>query len=65
MIKKIPDLPNNILGFAAKGTITEKDYESVIIPAVENFFFVRGRFGFSISSAKMSRDSKPQLCGRT
>ena len=38
MIEKIPDPPNNILGFAAKGTITANDYRSVIIPAVEELF---------------------------
>jgi len=38
MIEKIPDLPNNIHGFAAKGTITAYDYRSVIIPAVEELF---------------------------
>ena len=38
MIEKIPDLPANVLGFAAKGTVTAKDYESVIIPEVEAMF---------------------------
>ena len=38
MVEKIPDLPDNILGFTAKGTVTAKDYESVIIPAVEEMF---------------------------
>ena len=38
MIEKIPDPPNSILGFAAKGTITANDYRSVIIPAVEELF---------------------------
>jgi SAM-dependent methyltransferase len=35
MIEKIPDLPENVLGFTAKGTVTAHDYESIIIPAVE------------------------------
>ena len=35
MIKLITDLPDNILGFEASGTITGKEYETVIIPAVE------------------------------
>ncbi len=35
MVEKIPDLPDNVLGFTAKGTVTAKDYESVIIPEVE------------------------------
>ena len=38
MIEKIPDLPDNILGFTAKGTVTANDYESIIIPAVEELF---------------------------
>jgi SpoIIAA-like len=38
MVEKIPDLPDNVLGFTAKGTVTASDYESVIIPAVEALF---------------------------
>jgi SpoIIAA-like len=38
MIEKIPNLPNNVLGVTAKGTVTAKDYESAIIPAVEALF---------------------------
>ena len=38
MVEQIPDLPDNVLGFAAKGTVTAEDYESVIIPAVEALF---------------------------
>jgi hypothetical protein len=38
MIEEIPDLPDNVIGFTAKGTVTAKDYESVIIPVVESFF---------------------------
>jgi len=35
MIEPIRDLPENVLGFRAKGTVTGADYETVIIPAVE------------------------------
>ena len=35
MIKLIPDLPNNILGFEASGIVTGNDYETVLVPAVE------------------------------
>ena len=35
MIKPIPDLPGNILGFEAIGDVTGEDYEKVLIPAVE------------------------------
>jgi len=38
MIEKIPGLPDNVLGFTAKGKVTADDYESVIIPAVEELF---------------------------
>ncbi len=38
MVKKIPDLPDNVLGFTAKGTVTTNDYESIIIPEVEALF---------------------------
>jgi hypothetical protein len=35
MIEQIPDLPNNVLGLSAKGTVTGTDYETVLIPVVE------------------------------
>ena len=35
MIKLIPGLPDNVLGFEASGSVTAEDYESVLIPAVE------------------------------
>jgi hypothetical protein len=35
MIVEIPGLPDNVLGFAAKGTVTANDYETVLLPAVE------------------------------
>jgi hypothetical protein len=38
MIERVPNLPNDVLGFTVKGTVTAKDYESVIIPAVEAQF---------------------------
>ncbi|MGH8736229.1 MAG: STAS/SEC14 domain-containing protein [Burkholderiales bacterium] len=38
MIDKIPGLPEGVLGFNAKGTVTANDYETVIIPAVEAQF---------------------------
>jgi hypothetical protein len=43
MIVKILDLPDYVLGFTAKGTVTESDYESVIIPEVEAMFSRRGK----------------------
>jgi hypothetical protein len=38
MIEQIRGLPDNVLGFTAKGAVTANDYESVIIPAVEAMF---------------------------
>ena len=38
MMEMIRGLPDGVLGFSAKGTVTAHDYESVIIPAVEARF---------------------------
>jgi hypothetical protein len=38
MVEQISGLPDNVLGFTGKGTVTAEDYESVIIPAVEALF---------------------------
>jgi hypothetical protein len=46
MIEQIPDLPDNVLGFTAKGTVTSDDYESVIIPAVEKLFSRQSKVRF-------------------
>ena len=35
MIERISDLPANVLGLSAHGRITGEDYETVVIPAVE------------------------------
>ena len=35
MVERIHGLPENVLGFSAKREVTGADYESVIIPAVE------------------------------
>jgi hypothetical protein len=46
MVEQIPNLPDNVLGFTAKGTLTANDYESVIIPAVEALFSRQGKVRF-------------------
>lgn len=46
MIEAITDLPDNVLGFAAKGTVTADDYESVIMPAVDAMFSRREKVRF-------------------
>ena len=38
MIEMISGLPANVLGFSAKGVVTAEDYETVIIPVVEERF---------------------------
>ncbi|MDX1804281.1 MAG: STAS/SEC14 domain-containing protein [Alcanivorax sp.] len=38
MLEAIADLPDNVIGFRAKGTVTSSDYETVLIPAVEAAF---------------------------
>ena len=35
MLERMQDLPDGVLGFEAKGEVTGADYESVLIPAVE------------------------------
>ncbi|MFA7229989.1 MAG: STAS/SEC14 domain-containing protein [Victivallaceae bacterium] len=35
MIEIIKNLPDNVVGFTAKGKVTGEDYESVLIPLVE------------------------------
>ena len=34
MIEAIPGLPENTLGFEAKGEVTSEDYEQVLVPAI-------------------------------
>jgi hypothetical protein len=46
MIERIPDLPDNVLGLRATGTVTAKDYESIIIPAVEAMLASQGKVRF-------------------
>jgi hypothetical protein len=43
MIEKLPELPDNVLGFTAKGTVTAEDYETVIMPAVEALYARQGK----------------------
>lgn len=35
MITRIEGLPENVVGFRASGTVTERDYESVIVPVLD------------------------------
>jgi len=38
MLKIMNDLPDNVLGVSAEGKITGTDYETVLIPAIEEKF---------------------------
>lgn len=38
MIETMTDLPDGVAGFVAKGRVTRKDYEDVLIPAIEAAF---------------------------
>ncbi|MDX9820455.1 MAG: STAS/SEC14 domain-containing protein [Syntrophales bacterium] len=53
MVEKISDLPDNVLGYTAKGMVTSDDYESVILPAVEELFsrHHKGRFLYHLGDA--------------
>jgi hypothetical protein len=46
IIPNLPNLPDNVLAFRAKGTVTARDYESVIIPTVESKFATHGKLRF-------------------
>jgi len=46
MVEQIPDLPENVLGFTAKGMVTANDYESQIIPAAEALFSRQSKVRF-------------------
>lgn len=35
MIERMSDLPDHVLGFTAVGKVTGRDYEDVVVPAVE------------------------------
>jgi hypothetical protein len=60
MIEKIPDLPDGVIGFSASGTVTANDYESTIIPAIEELFARKGkaRFLYHLGEAAMWDDTK-------
>lgn len=46
MIVRITDLPANVLGLTATGTVTAHDYESVVMPAVESLFATHKKVSF-------------------
>ena len=46
MITPMKNLPDGVLGFSAEGTIEDKDYKSVLIPAVEKALEKGGKIRF-------------------
>jgi SpoIIAA-like len=46
MLERISGLPDNVLGITAKGEVTGADYETVLIPAVEEMLVNRERIRF-------------------
>jgi hypothetical protein len=46
MIERIQDLPNEVLGFRAKDTVTSADYKTIIIPAVEGMLSKKSKVRF-------------------
>ncbi len=36
MLTPMKDLPSGVIGFSAEGTVTGEDYETVLIPTLEN-----------------------------
>lgn len=43
MIERLPDLPEQVVGFVASGQVTASDYEHVVIPAIETALATHGR----------------------
>jgi hypothetical protein len=43
MIEVLPDMPDNVVAFRASGQVTGDDYETVLIPAVEEKLSQGGR----------------------
>ena len=67
MIEVLSDLPDNVLGFEAKGEVTGSDYEEVLVPAVEEqlsqsdkirFLYVLGNEFTGYSAGAMWDDTK-------
>ena len=49
MLEQFPDLPDNVLGFSATGTVTAEDYETKLIPAVDALFKRQDKIRFLYS----------------
>ena len=60
MLERIQGLPESVIGFEAKGDVTGDDYESVLIPAVEEMLTRRKsiRFLYHLGDAFTGFDAK-------
>jgi hypothetical protein len=60
MLERMKGLPDNVLGFEAKGEVTGADYESVLIPAVDEMLARRKniRFLYHLGSEFTGFDAK-------
>ncbi len=43
MLTTMTDLPDGVIGFSAEGTVTDADYKTVLIPAVEDALKAGGK----------------------
>ena len=43
MLKRIPTLPDHVVGVVASGEVTADDYETVLIPAIESVLARKGK----------------------
>ena len=43
MLTTMTDLPDGVIGFSAEGTVTDADYKTVLIPAVEDTLKAGGK----------------------
>ena len=67
MIEPIEGLPDDVLGFEAKGEVTGEDYEQILVPAIEarvgqggklSLLYVLGTDFVGFSAAAMWDDTK-------
>jgi hypothetical protein len=59
MIEKVPGLPDNVVGFVAKGRVTKKDYDEALTPAVEQALqrHAKIRFYYELGTEFMGMDA--------
>lgn len=60
LLERVKGLPDDVLGFEAKGEVTGADYESVLIPAVDEMLARRKsiRFLYHLGNGFAGFDAK-------